>query len=365
MVSATRAAAARWDDIGHLPGPRTDDAPTRYHGASSTPDVLRFLAAALSASGRAVLVTLVGVEGSSSRSIGTIMAVAEDGAHAGSLSGGCVEAAVVAEALDVLADGAPRLVRFGQGSAYIDIRLPCGGGLDLMFNPLTDGRALDGALSELAARREVALAQWPDRPDVRCVPLDGDPATGWRGDCFILKVTPPLRVLVAGSGAECIEFARLAIAYGAEADLWSPDTLLLRKGAELGASVRLLKTAGSVERPVSDRWTAIILFFHDHDWEPPLLALALAVPTLTVGAMGSPATHVRRLTTLRTMGVPEDALARIVAPLGLIPSARDPGLLALSSLAQVADIYARTIAWTCAGRNLADVPPSKIVRRSQ
>jgi xanthine dehydrogenase accessory factor len=344
--------------------PRPVDAVARYDRASSAPDVLRFLAAALAASGRGVLVTLVGMEGSSSRSIGTIMAVAGDGTYAGSFSGGCIEAAVVAEALEALADGGLRRVRFGQGSPYIDIRLPCGGSLDLMFNPLSNGLAVDEALRTLTARQEVALAQWRDRPEAECVPAEDDLPTRWRGDRFILRVAPPLRVLVAGSGAECVELARLAIAYGAEVNLWSPDVLLLQSGAELGASVRLLKTAGSVERPASDPWTAIVLFFHDHDWDPPLLAHALAVPALLVGAMGSHATHQRRLSALRSIGVPEETCARIVSPLGLILSARDPALLALSTLAQIADAYARITPQTCAPLDADRASPAETVQPS-
>jgi xanthine dehydrogenase accessory factor len=58
-----------------------------------------------------------------------------------------------------------------------------------------------------------------------------------------------------------------------------------------------------------------------------------------IGAMGSRRTHASRLEKLRELGVQEDLLARISAPLGLIPTARDPVTLALSALAQVVDGY--------------------------
>ena len=66
---------------------------------------------------------------------------------------------------------------------------------------------------------------------------------------------------------------------------------------------------------------------------------ALAQPAFFIGAMGSRQTHANRLEKLRERGVREEALARIAAPLGLIPSARDPVTLALSALAQVVDGY--------------------------
>ena len=93
--------------------------------------VCQFLAVVASRGQRTVLVTVGSVEGSSMRNPGTIMGVAEDGSFAGSLSGGCIENAVVSEALEVLKEGSARVVRFGSGSPYLDIKLPCGGGLAL------------------------------------------------------------------------------------------------------------------------------------------------------------------------------------------------------------------------------------------
>ena len=83
------------------------------------------------------------------RNPGTMMGVAQDGSFEGSLSGGCIENAVVAEALDTLKAGAPRVVRFGAGSPYLDITLPCGGGLDLLLAPLGDSAFAPQALASL------------------------------------------------------------------------------------------------------------------------------------------------------------------------------------------------------------------------
>ncbi|MDY7099184.1 MAG: XdhC family protein, partial [Pseudomonadota bacterium] len=104
-----------------------------------------------------VLVTVVAVEGSSMRNPGTIMGVAADGSFEGSLSGGCIENAVVAEALDVLKSGTARVVRFGAGSPYFDIRLPCGGGLDLHFCPLDDAGFAANCLASIEGREPFSI----------------------------------------------------------------------------------------------------------------------------------------------------------------------------------------------------------------
>src|SRR3546814_16748928 len=81
------------------------------------------------------------------------MAVLDNGDCAVSFSSGCVEAAIIAEAIEVFSESRPRVVRFGQGSPYIDIKLPCGGGIDALFlhDPSTD--VLELALECFASRR--------------------------------------------------------------------------------------------------------------------------------------------------------------------------------------------------------------------
>ena len=81
------------------------------------------------------------------------------------------------------------------------------------------------------------------------------------------------------------------------------------------------------------------MLFHDHEWETALLAQALGQPALFIGAMGSAATHARRLEALAAAGVGAAAASRVTGPIGLIPAARDPQTLALSVLAQVVAAY--------------------------
>jgi len=86
---------------------------------------------------RVVLARVVDIEGSGPRLPGAAMAVAEDGEVAGSVSGGCVEGAVVAEALDILATGERRLVTFGYSDdEAFAVGLTCGGTVHLFLEPL-------------------------------------------------------------------------------------------------------------------------------------------------------------------------------------------------------------------------------------
>ena len=86
---------------------------------------------------RVALARVVGLEGSGPRDPGAAMVVNEDGEVAGSVSGGCVEGAVVTEALDVLATGHPRVVSFGYSDdEAFAVGLTCGGTITLFVEPL-------------------------------------------------------------------------------------------------------------------------------------------------------------------------------------------------------------------------------------
>ncbi|MEA2419387.1 MAG: hypothetical protein QOE60_1593 [Thermoleophilaceae bacterium] len=88
---------------------------------------------------RVAIARVVGVEGSGPRDPGAAMAVTEDSEVAGSVSGGCVEGAVVTEALQVLAEGKPRLCTFGYSDdEAFAVGLTCGGTIHVFVEPLDD-----------------------------------------------------------------------------------------------------------------------------------------------------------------------------------------------------------------------------------
>ena len=296
-------------------------------------DPLLYLRDAKARGQSGVLVTIVGIEGSASRALGTHIAVLSDGRWSGSLSGGCIEAAVAAEALQVLARSRAEIIRFGAGSRFLDIRLPCGGGLDLLFTP--DPAEIERA-GELIAQRKTFTLHLGRNGSAG---LGDDRETGWNGEIFSVRHHPPLKILVAGQGEEVERAAGLARAYGAETDIWTPDTALADRLSSQGVEAYHLKTMGKMPAIATDDYTAALLLFHEHEWETALLASLLRRPAFFIGAMGSPRTHDTRLAALREQGVPEPDLARITGPVGLIPATRDPATLALSAIAQIVSRY--------------------------
>lgn len=240
------------------------------------------------------------------------MVVIDDGAVCGSFSGGCIDDAVVAEALDVARTGQSRTVRFGSGSPYIDLRLPCGGAIDLLFTPLPPVAEIDQVLRQLDARRPgfLSLGAWTQ------------------------SYLPPLRVTAFGQGEDIAALVRTARAIGIMVQGYAPRTDRNRDPAISELALRTL-----LPEIVGDRWTAVVFAFHDRDWEEFLLPHALTIKAFYYGAVGSLRTHSARVAALRERGVRSDQIDKLRGTIGLIPGTRDPGTLALSILAEVVQEY--------------------------
>lgn len=297
--------------------------------APSPIDVLEFLAGY---GAESVLVTLVAVHGSASRAVGTQMAVAADGTGCGSFSGGCIEAAVIAEALDVLASGMGRTVRYGAGSPYIDVKLPCGGGIDLLFTPRPSVIVVQSILAALKSRAPFQVS------------ISADSLRAADDADFQLTYHPPLRVMALGQGDDLAAFAKLAGQFGAEVLAIAPAEQAASLGDHSEIEVLLAPSRAQLPRVTSDAWTAIVFLFHDRDWEEFLLPQALALTAFYHGAIGSPRTQTVRRETLAAAGVNAEHLAKLRQSVGLISSTRDPATLALSILAEVVADYRALVA---------------------
>ena len=271
------------------------------------------------------------------RNPGAVMGVAGDGSFAGSLSGGCIEQAVVAEALDVLREGSPRVVRFGAGSPYFDIRLPCGGGLDLHFAPLGESEVAAACLGSIRSRAPFSL---------RIGPEDAEHAEGWHAPSFdpetangIFGHWPAPRLQIVGHGAATAALARLAHTVGCWTKILTPDENIAASLAEDEIHAEFLDRTDRTDLLEGDPWTASVFLFHDHDWEIDLMVRAFEQPHFYIGAMGGRQAHENRRRALRARGIAEEQLFAMRAPIGLFHSSRDPQTLALSTLAEVVRAY--------------------------
>ncbi|MGD1886919.1 MAG: XdhC family protein [Cohaesibacteraceae bacterium] len=280
----------------------------------------------------ATLAVIAGVEGPSYRPIGAMMTVYSATERAGTLSSGCIESDISLHAMEAAEAGAPRMLRYGRGSPYMDIQLPCGGGLDILLLPQPDRAALAEVAANRTARVPCSLVV---DIETGAMHVQDTGPTGRNGQQLTIRFEPDIRFLVFGKGPEASTFAALVQSAGYPNLLLSPDPETLDIGSAAGCETRTLKVQAFPEGLEVDDRTAVVLFFHDHDWEPPLLAGALETSAFYIGAQGSQRARDARLQTLQLMGVAQEAQARLHGPVGLIPSARDAGTLAVSVLAEV------------------------------
>ena len=285
-----------------------------------------------------VLITIIGIDGGAPRALGSHMAVLEDGTYCGYISGGCVEAAVAGEALRVWRSGADEVLRFGRNSPFIDVRLPCGGGIDVHMHVRPDPQVIAAALEAHGQRQAFAIELRPELGRASFAPLTGPtPQTGWQNGVFRRVYTPSTRLVLVGRGLEFEALIRLARAAGLDVACLTPDEHGRRLAASLGAPVTDLTSPSETPQMPVDPWSAVVLLFHDHDWETALLGEALDTDAFFIGALGSKRTHEARLLRLRASGVSAAEAARIHGPIGLFGPTREAGSLAISVLAQVAE----------------------------
>ncbi|WP_129843102.1 XdhC/CoxI family protein [Streptomyces sp. RFCAC02] len=319
--------------------------------------------------------TVTAVRGSAPRLPGATLAVAADGAVAGSVSGGCVEAAVHDLCRTALERGRRVARAFGPaGDDPFAPALTCGGGIEVLVTPV---RAADPERPVVAAALDAAAA---GRPAALVRPVTG---TGAGGALLVRPGEPVAGTLGAGRAADHVAAREAAallragrtgtvrVPHGTlfvEASLPPPRLLvfgavdfaaaLVTAGTFLGHRVTVCDArpvfttperfpgAAEVvtewphryldrEAPRLDPRTAVCVLTHDARFDVPLLTRALALPLAYVGAMGSRRTHAARVRALRDAGVTEGALARLRSPIGLDLGARTPQETALSIAAEI------------------------------
>lgn len=309
---------------------------------------------------RFAIATLVDVSGSAPRYVGAQMLITED-EFWGFLSGGCIEADVARHGREAMAEGAPRLLRYGDGSPWIDIKLACGSGISVLVEPVAADELAVAALCESYTAR-VPL-QWSSNGAERsAVPGENSAADAWDGTHYRKTFEPPLRLVLIGEDGAALTAAALALEMGWEAVLITPggpDHPPLPGLAYFCSDAATALAALSI-----DRWTAIAVLSHDREDDERGLAAALVSDAFYVGAIGARTRLDARIAKLREHGVSEADLARLHAPIGLHGFGKAPRDVALSLVAEVSrEFHARSAAAKSAGESISVSAPVSAVSR--
>ncbi|MCB9137184.1 MAG: XdhC family protein [Caldilineaceae bacterium] len=322
---------------------------------------------------RVALATLVKVYGSAPQGLGAKMAISAGGSMVGSVSGGCVEGAVVQSALTVLEGGPPQLVAYGIDDDWArGVGLACGGAIEVFINELPAPGENDYATLLHAAQRNkqpavLITALAGPYPGKTLLLTDGEPAAGgllellnddeltavmrqsmvlqparmqlYDHDLFFDVYRPPKRLFIIGAVHTAIALVGFARTLGFETYVLDARGAFATPERFPHAHHLLVGWPGDTLAQLDlDASSYVVVLTHDAKIDNPALIQALAGPARYIGALGSLRTHAARSDELRRLGAADEQIARIHAPIGLDLGGRRPEEIALAIMAEIVSV---------------------------
>ncbi len=327
--------------------------------------------------GKAVaLATVVSTWGSSPRQPGARMGITSERGITGSVSGGCVEGAVVTEALECLARSTSKLLHFGVTDEQAwQVGLSCGGRLDVLVQPLDPGwwRAVSEQFNGDRAVASLAALEGPCLGD--CLVAGSDGEVIWKSDrlegtllesfqlaarqaldrgspetttaaqtpVFIDCLMPRPRLILIGGAHVAIALQSLARTLGFRVILIDPRSVFAtpERFPEVEAIYHEYPQEVLPQLGL-DTDTYLAVLTHDPKIDDPALLESLPSPAPYVGVLSSRRTHRKRVARLRERGVPQELIDRVHTPIGLEIGARTPEEIALAIMAEIVSVRRKT-----------------------
>ncbi len=306
---------------------------------------------------KVALATVIETWGSSPRPVGSHLVVSEEGDFLGSVSGGCVESAVIDSAMKVIRTGEPRTLEFTVADERAwEVGLSCGGSIRLLVELLSptavDSRRTaesqrphstafitrlnDGVWTQLTpAGFKGDLSLNPGQKSEAATLLESN-RSGISTDqsLFIKTCTPPPRLILVGAVHIAQVLAPMADTAGFEVTLVDPRRGFATETRFPDTDLQLEWPDKALPKLLPDSMTAIVTLSHDPKIDDPALKAALDSNAFYIGALGSQRTHSKRIDRLTEAGL-TSALHRIHAPVGLDLGGRSPAEIAVSIIAEM------------------------------
>ncbi len=332
------------------------------------------------------LASVVSTWGSAPCPAGSQLVVRDDMRFEGSVSGGCVETAVIREAQEFIPRAEPpRLLTFGVSDEQaFDVGLACGGTVEVMLQRLHGGGGagdldpdlLREVLDRLRERSPSLLATHittgevvlhnplaiaPAAPDtLPAAVLDAarSDRSGRHGEFFLKVFNPRLRLIVVGAVHVAQHLVAIAQRCNYEAVVVDPREAFLR-GRFDGVQALSHWPDAALQTLGLDARTAVVTLTHDPKFDDPALDAALGSEAFYIGALGSRRTQAKRRERLGVRGHTSEQIDRISGPVGLDIGARNPAEIALSIMAEITATLRKPSAPT------ADIAPSATTQENK
>ncbi len=327
------------------------------------------------AEGKAIaLATVTQTWGSAPRAVGAKMAISAEGQIVGSVSGGCVEGAVVEAALETLASGQPQRLQFGVADETAwEVGLACGGQIEVYVEALTPetidkvagwiSAETGGALATIIAGDEAHLGQGLavgldgraegsisaelDSPILTLVASAIETRASRRAELpdaetvvFIDLLLPPPQLILIGGGHISVALAKLAKLVNFSVVVIDPRSAFAN-AERFPSADHLFDTwpQKAFDHITVTASTAVAVLTHDPKIDDPALEIVLKSSAFYIGALGSKRTQAKRRARFLEKGFDEAALDRIHGPIGLNIKARTPEEIGLAIMAEIIARY--------------------------
>lgn len=335
------------------------------------PEIIRWQEVGIEAG----LISIIKTQGSSLMPVASKMAITPSGDMVGSVSGGCVEGAIVEETREVIKTKKPKRLSYGSATfSEWGIGLACGGTIQvfiestathpwqelkpyiqcclegsqksalitLIDGPWTGNKLLvqeDGsihgdlglpALNDLAVK--TAEDCWVTRQPVVVATVLEDNEHSFFVDLFL----PKPKVVIIGAVQIAVSLITISKALDYHTIVIDPRSAFATRKRFPDADELMVEwPADALQKIHLDEYTSIVCLSHDEKIDLSALSTVLTSPVGYIGALGSRVTHTSRLAKLREMGLPEEPLTRIHAPIGLNIGAGNPEEIAVSIMAEM------------------------------
>ena len=316
------------------------------------------------------LATVAATWGSSPRQAGAKMAITTGMAMVGSVSGGCVESAVMEQALESIQDCTPRLLHYGvsDNSAW-EVGLACGGKVSIYVEPLNHDWWTAAAIAAHHNRAAATVTVIAGKASGQKILVDAgcgvtfsssslDPtqlealakaaSQALHNQCKTVRTTvngldvlvdvfrPDPRLVIIGGAHVAQALSKLAQVLGYQVIVIDPRSAFATDERFPGISLLAHEYPDKVLSGLAlDAVTYIAILTHDPKIDDPALRVALPSPAPYVGVMSSKRTHQLRVERLTREGMDPALIKRIHVPIGLLIGAQSPEEIALSIMAEI------------------------------
>lgn len=315
------------------------------------------------------LATVLQTWGSSPRQVGAKLALTAHGEVSGSVSGGCVEGAVIETGFSVIKTGQPKLLHFGVADETAwEVGLACGGSIDVFVQRLDRSlyEAIHTALQSDRSSIIVTVIRGPlDLLGRALIVHDTGEVIGTLGaeidrdalqaanrllsagqsqrkvlsdsiELFFDVIAPTPEVIAVGGVHIAVALTQLAKVMGYRTTVVDPRGAFGTEARfpHVDRLIQAWPDEGLGQIHLSGL-SAIAVLTHDPKLDDPALKIALPSAAFYVGALGSPTTQAQRRVRLHAAGLSEEVLDRLHSPIGLEIGSQTPEEIALAIMAQI------------------------------